>query len=365
MRLSRTLSLYIGRQFLGSFVVFTFGLVAVISIVDTLELFRRVSTRAENPVLQYAITMALLKLPAMTEKIIPFAALLGAMLAFWRLNRNHEYVVARAAGVSIWQFLAPPIGIAILIGLFKIAVFNPFSSAMLLKYEIMEAKYIRGQSSLSALANRGLWFRQATTDGNYILHARNISQREMRLDHVTVFLMKDRDRFVGRIDSRTATLEDGFWRIDNAVVSAPGHAAKQYKQRRIKTDLTRDNINDSFAPPETISFWELPSFIKVLENTGFSGVRHRLHWHTHMALPLLLAAVVILAATFSFRPIRKGGTVIIMITGIGTGFLLYFLSDVVYALGISSKIPIFMSAWSPAVITSLMGIAALLHLEDG
>ena len=365
MRLSRTLSLYIGRQFLGSFVVFTFALVAVVAIVDTLELFRRVSTRAENPVLQYAITMALLKLPTMIEKIIPFAALMGAMLAFWRLNRNHEYVVARAAGVSIWQFLAPPIGIAILIGLFKIAVFNPFSSAMLLKYEIMEAKYIRGHSSLSALANRGLWFRQATDDGNYILHARNISQREMRLDHVTVFLMKGGDRFIGRIDSKTATLEEGFWRIDNAVVSAPGHAPKQYKQRRIKTDLTRGNINDSFAPPETISFWALPGFIKVLENTGFSGVRHRLHFHTHMALPLLLAAVVILAATFSFRLIRKGGTVIIMVSGVGTGFLLYFLSDVVYALGISSKIPILMSAWSPAVITLFMGIAALLHLEDG
>ena len=49
--------------------------------------------------------MALLKVPTMVEKAIPFSALLGAMFAFWRLNRHHEFVVARAAGVSIWQFL--------------------------------------------------------------------------------------------------------------------------------------------------------------------------------------------------------------------------------------------------------------------
>lgn len=365
MRLSRTLSFYIARHFLSSFFIFTFGLVAVITVVDTLELFRRVSTRADNPALQYAITMALLKIPTMIEKVIPFSTLLGAIFSFWRLNRHHEYVVTRAAGVSIWQFLAPPIGIAILIGLFKIAVFNPFSSAMLLKYEIMEAKYIRGQSSLSALANRGIWFRQATNDGNYILHARNISQREMRLDNVTVFLMKGGDRFVSRIDSGTATLEAGFWRMDNAIVTSPTHAPKQYKVRRIKTDLTRNNINDSFAPPDTISFWALPGFIKVLENTGFSGVRHRLHWHSHLALPLMLAAVVILAATFSFRPIRRGGAMFILVSGVGAGFMLYFLSDLVYALGVSSKIPVIMSAWSPAIITCFLGISALLHLEDG
>ncbi|MEC7489054.1 MAG: LPS export ABC transporter permease LptG [Pseudomonadota bacterium] len=365
MRLSRTLSFYIGRNFLGSLIAFTLGLVAVIAMIDTLELFRRASTNAQTPVLQAVISMALLKLPTLIERTIPFSALLGAMFAFWRLNRHHEYVVARAAGVSIWQFLAPPIAIAILVGLFKIAVFNPFSSAMLLKYEILEAKYIRGKSSLAALANQGLWFRQSTSEGNYILHARNILQREMRLQRVTVFLMQDGDRFVGRIDAPSAILENGFWRLDDTIVTAPNQAPTRSVIRRIPTDLTRNNINDSFAPPETISFWALPGFIRVLENTGFSGLRHRLHWHSHLALPLMLTAVVVLAAIFSFRPIRRGGTAIILVSGISTGFLLYFLTDVVYALGVSSKVPVIMAAWSPAVITAFLGTAALLHLEDG
>jgi lipopolysaccharide export system permease protein len=365
LRLSRTFSSYVGRQFLFSFLAFTVGLLSIIMLFDTLELFRRVSGRPEAAGARTVISMALLKMPTVAEKLIPFSALLGAMFAFWRLNRYNEFVVARAAGVSIWQFLAPPVTIAILIGLFKIAIFNPFSSAMLLKYEILEARYIRGKTSLAALANQGFWFRQSTGDGHYILHARSISTRDVRLDNVIVYLMQDGDRFVGRIDAKFATLETGFWRLDNAVLTEPNKAPARFDIRRVPTDLTSGNINDSFAPPETISFWALPGFIKVLENAGFSGVRHMLHWHTHLTLPLMLAAVVILAATFSLRPIRRGRTAILLVSGVGTGFLLYFLSDVVYALGVSSKLPVVMAAWSPALITSFLAVAVLLHLEDG
>lgn len=365
MKLSRTLSAYIGRQFLFWFLCITFSLVAVIMLFDTLELFRRAAARENDVPMEVVFSMALLKLPTMIEKAVPFATLLAAMFAFWRLNRYHEFVVARAAGVSIWQFLAPPIAIAVLIGLFKIAVFNPFSSAMYLKYETLEAKMLHGKASLASLANQGLWFRQTTGNGHYILHARTISPQEVRLNDVIVFQMGNNDYFVGRIDAPRATLEAGFWRLDDAVVTTPNAPPERTDIRRIPTDLTHDNINDSFASPETISFWALPGFIDVLEKAGFPGVRHLLHWHSHLALPLMLAAVVILAATFSLRPVRRGGAAILIVAGIGTGFLLYFLSDVVYALGVSSKIPVILSAWSPALVSSFIGIAILLHLEDG
>lgn len=365
MTFSRTLSRYVGRQFLFWFLVMTLALVAVFMLFDTLELFRRASARATDIDFHIVISMALLKLPTMIEKSLPFSALLGAMFAFFRLNRHHEFVVARAAGVSIWQFLAPPIAIAILIGLVKIAVFNPFSSAMLLKFEIMEAKYLRGQTSLASLANQGLWFRQSTGEGHYVLHARSISPRDGRLDRVIVFLLGPDDRFLGRIDAPSATLEEGFWRLDKAVLATPEAPPVVLDQRRLPTDLTSDNITDSFSPPETISFWALPGFIRVLENAGFSGIRHLLHWYSHLALPFTLAAVVILAATVSLRPVRRGGTALLIVSGVGTGFLLYFLTDVVYALGASSKIPALMAAWSPAIVSISIGVAILFHLEDG
>ncbi len=365
MKLSRMLSAYIGRQFLFWFACISLSLIALILMLDTLELFRRASSRAHEVDMNVVLSLALMKLPSLIEKAIPFSTLLGAMFAFWRLNRHHEFVVARAAGVSIWQFLSAPIAIALLIGFFKIALFNPFSAAMLLKYETLEAKTIRGQSSSATLANQGLWFRQTTGNGHYILRARSINPREVSLNNVIMILLGENDEFIERIDAPTAALEPGFWRIESGTVTSPNAPPKQIKVRQFPTDLTVGNINDSFASPETISFWKLPAFIKILENAGFPGTRHLLYWHSHLALPFLLAAVVLLAATFSLRPIRRGGTAILIVSGICSGFLLYFLSDVVFALGISSKIPIILAAWSPALVSASIGIAILLHLEDG
>ena len=121
----------------------------------------------------------------------------------------------------------------------------------------------------------------------------------------------------------------------------------------------------SGSSPETISFWELPAFIRVLENAGFSAVRHRLYWHRLLAGPLLLFAMVLLAATFSLRPPRRGGTLALALAGIAAGFLLYFVSNVVAALGQNASIPVALAAWTPVGVSTLVAVTLLLHLEDG
>jgi lipopolysaccharide export system permease protein len=255
--------------------------------------------------------------------------------------------------------------LAVLIGAFKIAAFNPLSAAMLLRYEQLEAKYIKGKSSLAALSDDGLWLRQATEAGHYVLHARRISPREMRLSEVIVLMLEGNDKFIGRIDAADARLRPGYWALTGARLTPSEGTPRSIPYHEIKTDLTPENIQDSFAPPETLSFWALPRFISVLEKAGFSGLRHRLYWHTQLAVPLLLSAMVLLAATFSLRPVRRGGAGLAVVSGVATGFLLYFASDVVSALGVSARVPVVLAAWSPAVVSCLLGTAMLFHLEDG
>jgi lipopolysaccharide export system permease protein len=94
-------------------------------------------------------------------------------------------------------------------------------------------------------------------------------------------------------------------------------------------------------------------------------LRHRLYFDALLARPLLFAAMVVIAASFSLRMQRRGGTGMMIAAGVGAGFVLYFLSDVVFALGLSATIPVSLAAWSPAGISCLLGVSLLLHLEDG
>lgn len=363
-KLSPTLSLYIVRRFLVSFGAVLLVFAAVIFLLDTIELMRRTSGRSDISISLIA-GMALLKLPYMAQKIVPFAALFGGMHTFWRLTRFHELIVARAAGVSVWQFLFPAIASMVLLGLINISAFNPIASAMLARYDLLESRYVLGRSALLTVSRTGLWLRQADEQGQSVIHAASVTQPDMVLRDVIIFLYEGTDQFIGRIDASEASLGNGTWNLKNALITGPNRPSQTFATYSIKTNWTMEKIQDSFAAPETMSFWELPGFISLLDSAGFSASRHRLYWHSLLAVPLLLSAMVLVAASFSLRPARRGGIAVLIGSGVIFGFLLFFLSDVVMALGLSATIPAVLAAWTPAGFSLLIGLAVLLHLEDG
>ena len=366
MRLSLTFSFYIGRQFLiGVGLVFLI-FIATIFVFDAVEMMRRGSgPNRELATLGILLQMAMLRIPFMAQKILPFAALVAGLWTFARMTRTQELVVARAAGVSVWQCLLPTLLLALVLGIFVMTVFNPMSAAMVSRYEYMDAKYLHGKSSLLALSPSGIWLRQSDGERQSVIHAQRLSQEDLTLHDVIIFHFQENDQFVGRIDASQARLEEGRWELSDAVLTGPDQPA-QFKERyEVPTDLTFNQIEDSFASPETLSFWALPAFIEVLESSGFSAVRHRRYWHSLLSGPLLLCAMVLIAATFSLRFSRRGGTWLLITAGIMSGFVLYFVSDLVLALGLSGKIPPVLAAWTPAGAFTLIGVASLFHMEDG
>lgn len=366
MRVSPTLSLYIGRHFLLSFAGLLLLFVLLILLFDCVELLRRSAGRPDVT-FGMVVELALLKLPHMGQLTFPFAVLFGSMAAFWRLTRNHELVVTRAAGVSVWQFLLPVVVAALLLGILRITVINPLASTMLSRYERLESSLIKGQHSALTLSQTGLWLRQSNAAGQAVVHSSSVllQGKSVELNNVIVFLYEGKDKFAARIDAKSAELGDGFWLLREAHIHRPEKPPTYAAEHWLDTDLTLTKIQDSFAAPDTMSFWDLPGFIDTLRQAGFSAVRHRLHLHALLAAPLLMAAMVLLAATFTLRHARRGGTTPIIASGVLTGFVIYFFSDLVFALGLSDSIPVAMAAWTPAGVTTMLGMAFLLHLEDG
>jgi lipopolysaccharide export system permease protein len=364
LRLSATLTSYVARQFTFRLFTFFLVLVGIIILVSIVDLLDRMATK-DNVGLTVVIEMAFLKLPFLSQEVMPFTVLFAAMATFWRLTRSNEVVVTRAAGVSVWQFLLPVVAVAVLAGVFTVTIMNPLSSVLLARFEQLESRYVKNQTSFLTVSESGLWLRQADPDGQSVIHAQRVSKDSTALKDVIIFRLGDDDSFEGRIDARRATLQDGYWLIRDAWLSNPGKVSVFQERMELPTDLTMEKIQESFAPPETISFWSLPSFIQLLERSGFSAQRHKLQLHRLLAMPLLYAAMVLVAATFSLRPQRRGKVVALILTGVGAGFLLYFLSNFVFALGLSAKIPVILAGWTPAGVSMMLGIAMLLHLEDG
>ncbi|WP_341898369.1 LPS export ABC transporter permease LptG [Ferrovibrio terrae] len=364
MRQSTTLSLYFGRHFLVAILTVLVVLAVLAFSFDAVEMLRRASGRADAT-LDLVFEMSLLKLPSLMTKLFPFAVLFGGMLALSRLTRSQELTVSRAAGVSVWQFLFPGIALALLLGIFLVTVYNPLSAAMLARYENIDAKVMRGRTSMLAVSSSGLWLREADASGQVVVHALRVAQQGVELRDAILFYYEGRDTFVKRIDASVAYLDQGHWRLQNAIVSYPNRAAERYENLTVPTTLTYDRIQESFASPATISFWELPSFIATLESAGFSAMRHRLHFYTLLASPVLLCAMLLIAASFSLRLTRRGGIGTMLAGGVAAGFLLYFTVELMQPFGLNGTLPVPLAAWAPTAVFVMLGISLLFHLEDG
>lgn len=374
MTLPITLMAYVARRFAGMALLMLLALSMLVALFDLIELLRRAATRPEA---NFALVsqIAALRVPYVAMQILPFAVLLGGIIAFWRLTRFSELVVARAAGISAWGFLAGPVLVALLLGLGASMALSPLSSAMLARAERLDQLYLRNVGGITALAGGRLWLRQADDglqpQGVAIISGRPIVTRDsrpdeaLRLAEVSVWRLSAEDRPLARIEAISALLQPGRWRFDGAMVFGADRVAGAPQSLDFPTELTPERIENSFASPDTLSLWALPEFITVLENAGFSAIRHRLHFQSLLALPLLAIAMALLAAGFSMRSARRGGVARMIAGGVSAGFALFVLDKITGEFGEAGSLPVVLAAWAPAGAGFLLAAALLLHLEDG
>src|ERR1700689_4377129 len=129
MIVTGTLSRYFGMRFLTSVVGSFIGVVALAAMIDYVELMRRGADWPNATALLLA-KISMYRVPQLTERIMPFSVLVGAMSCYLGLSRRLELVVARAAGVSAWQFVAPALIAAMLFGVVATTVYNPISAML-------------------------------------------------------------------------------------------------------------------------------------------------------------------------------------------------------------------------------------------
>ncbi|MEM6905599.1 MAG: LPS export ABC transporter permease LptG [Pseudomonadota bacterium] len=368
-----TLSLYIARIFLGFSIMSFFAVFVLVVMADLIELMR--SNRDGTADFADLLGMAVLHAPSITITAAPFTVLLAAMISFATLARRSELVVTRAAGVSAWRLITPALGAAFLMGVVAFAVYNPVAAAFAIRFEQLEERYFGRASSSLSVASGGLWLRQGDETGQTVLRAQRASSTIDRLWDVHVFQFDRQDRLYRRMDARSAQLGDRVWELygvrswnlspETLAEGAFESISTQRDEVLLPTDLTTDRIAESFAAPETISFWALPGFIDTLEQSGFSSDRHRMHLISLLATPLVFVAMVLIGAAFSMRHARFGGLGIGALGCILTGFTYFFLSDIATALGASGAVPVLLAGWAPPLSAMLFSLGLLLHLEDG
>ncbi len=362
MLIGATLGRYISLQFVRTILTVFLTVFGLVYTLDFVELMRRAGD-AEGASAALMARLALFRTPAVAEQVLPFAVLFGSMAALLQLSRKLELVVARAAGISAWQFLQPGVFVAGAIGILSVAVYNPASAMLKQQASAVEASIFgRGAKGSSG---KDVWVRQRSVDGEAVIRAETAVENTTRLVRVTAFTFTEAGTFSQRIEAREARLREGYWELTDARVLSETEEPQTYGTYLIASNLEPAQMRQSFTPPESVPFWQLTATIAQTERAGLDATRYRLQYDVLLARPLLFIAMVLVAASVSLRFFRFGGVARMVLGGVAAGFLLYVATELMEDLGGSGLVGPGVAAWFPAVVGSLLGTLALLYQEDG
>ncbi|WP_027144109.1 LPS export ABC transporter permease LptG [Mesorhizobium sp. WSM3626] len=356
----------LGRYFFFRYVAITIwfflGLLALVFLIDFTELSGRTTGL---PGFTYGTAMAIsgLRMPMIMLQTVPFVGLFSAMATLVSLNRRYELVIARSAGVSAWQFLLPCCIGALLFGAVSVGIINPLAAHAFSLSEEIETELRSGKSN-TVSADAAPWIRQKTSSGDTIIGARAILGQGLEISDAVFFILDQQGNIVERKDAARAYLRDGYWELQDVKIFRNG-SIQPVANDRVPTNLKPEFVQERLARPETIPFYDLPGKIEVARSFGLKANAFAMQFDSLVALPFLLVAMTLIAATVSMRFARMGQSATMILGGVVAGFLLYVVSVLVKAFGVAGFVPTAIAAWVPVVVAMFFGVTFLLYKEDG
>ncbi|HEY0122682.1 MAG TPA: LPS export ABC transporter permease LptG [Rhizobium sp.] len=356
----------LGRYFFARYIIttlwFFLGVTSLVYLIDFSETAGRLAGLPGYTV-RIGLLMTAVRLPFIIQQTVPFIALFVGMTVLIALNRRRELVIARAAGISVWQFMTPFVVGAFCVGLLTMFALNPVAAWGQRQAETMEAD-LRGDPSYRNTLSIP-WLRQSDGKSDIIIGAKAVLNNGTTLMNVVFIHFDSQGNIVLRQDAQSAKLEDGYWLLNSVVERAPGEIPVHKNTTQVRTNLKQDFVSERLAQPETIAFYDLSNRIAIAKSFGISTKALETQFHSLLSQPFLLVAMTLIAATVSLKFSRFNQSRSVILGGILSGFVLYVVTVLVKAFGSSGVVPPFVATWIPVIVALAFGATILLHQEDG
>ena len=358
---SRRLALYMVRLFLTRSLAVLFALVLVLMMLDLLGEAGKITAIPGNGDAALWHYVAL-RVPVLASRFLPFAVLLGTLIAFVGLNQNSEVVAMKSAGLSAHQILAPLVvaSIAIAAALFAFnegVVVN--SNRVVTAWSNNDYKPIPPVSGV--LGN--VWLLQ----GDDLVRAGIVTGRGsgMVLHLVSIY-----DRTGGVLQrvtnaDRATPRPGGDWLLQNVqVYDANMNVVRRSAQANALAGVTPVQFTIAKVDPTELDYWTLKARIAELEAAGRPTDEARAGLAHKLSSPLSTLLMPLLAAVAAFGLARSGQVMIRAVIGMALGFAYFIADNFSLAMGNAGAYPPMIAAWAPFFLFLLIGETVLVRTEE-
>lgn len=350
----RKLDRYIG---ITVFVAILAVLGVILGLAELFAFVDQLGQISDTYTLTEALKFVLLTAPSRAYDMLPMAALIGCLVGLGTLASNSELTIMRAAGVSlqriVWAVMKPMLVLmfaGILVGEYVV----PVTETMAQSGRALAQSGNGAQSSKS-----GLWHRQ----GREFIHI-NVVRPDGVLMGVTRYDFDENRRLQTASFAQRARFKNDQWVLENVTTSVLHPDEKRSEVREAKYEpwniqLTPQLLNTVVMEPDALSITGLWSYIHYLQEQGLNSNRYWLAFWTKILQPAVTAALVLMAISFIFGPLRSVTLGQRVFTGVLVGFTFRIAQDL---LGPSSQVfnfPPLLAVLVPAAICALLGALLL------
>lgn len=297
----------------------------------------------------------LLTLPGRLYEFVPFAALIGCMLGLGQLATSSELVVMRAAGVSIgrlvWIAMKPALLIAVL-GFALGELVAPRSE------QLAETNRAMAQNPGESFGGRhGIWNRE----GNTFLHF-NALETDGVVHGITMLEFDEDLVMEYALRARRATFEGDYWTMEEVVMtrlSSWQATRESHQSMRWDTGITPELLTVMAVEPEYLPITDLYRYSRYLQSQGLDSDDYQLALWRKILQPAAIGALVLVAISFIFGPLREGTMGFRIFAGVIVGIVFRTSQDL---LGPASLVFGFAPVYAALVPILLCVVAGLLLL---
>lgn len=326
----KLLDIYVAKHVLGGFLV----VLLVVAGLDMLfALVEELKDVGGNYTFAAAVEFVLLTVPRRLYEFIPLSSLIGCMLGLGILASSSELTVMRAAGVSTLGIILKVMKPVMLIILFALGL---------------------GEFVVPASEQRAQSHRQvALTGGGAIYDASRVWHRDdMTFLHINAVIPDGSVRGLTRYEfnedltlarssfAEEAYFNDGEWLLKGiretrfpAAVHEENPQTAQLTTQAIdqeiwQSGLTPELLQVVMVKPTNLSISGLLSYSDYLIDQGLAAEQYRVAFWTKLLLPLSIFALVLVAVSFIFGPLRSVTLGQRLITGIIIGLAFKLTQDI-------------------------------------
>jgi lipopolysaccharide export system permease protein len=344
---------YVGRLVLGRFVVLLLGLATLMMLLEFLADSDQVIASTDHAVRALAFYMVL-RLPAVLAELIPVAALLAGLVSFTELARHSELTAIYAGGMSKVRLAGAVLPVACLIGGFQFVIEDqaqPVASRQLRAWGVGDYNPEHGGAN-------EIWLRH----GDEILRIGAIDPERAELRDLTIFRRDADGNLTAKIQAARAVAEGDRWMLFDIARSEVATASVDTAAHMSWAgDLNAADLDTLITSPAEMPLIDLLRVIERPELGSQPIYRYATWLHERLAAPVTTAMLLLLTVALARPPRGRATQGMLVVIGIGVGFLLWTFDSLVLNFGDLGLLPPVLAAWTPVPVIGAVALTIALH----